>query len=315
VRISGKQVQAVQEEAAARVEASRRRSEQAREQVLVLESRLRQVELQEQQARLDAQGRVSQAEGQLAAVQAELVRAQADLEQNRSDAGRYANLAAKGAVPQQQADQWATRVKTSEALVRAAQKQVAAAEGAVEIARASLSNPEIRAAEKTALLQQIREARTAVSLAQAEIEVSRAALERAKADVEDLTVEAPFSGVIVTRTVEPGQVVTPGATLLTMVDPERLYLRGFVPEGLIGHVVVGQAAEVFLDSEPETPIPAEVMRVDPEAMFTPENTYFQEDRVRQVVGVKLLLKGGDGRAKLGMPADARIQVGGRQETR
>jgi HlyD family secretion protein len=41
-------------------------------------------------------------------------------------------------------------------------------------------------------------------------------------------------------------------------------------------------------------------------MFTPENTYFQEDRVRQVVGVKLLLKGGNGSAKLGMPADARI---------
>jgi HlyD family secretion protein len=50
------------------------------------------------------------------------------------------------------------------------------------------------------------------------------------------------------------------------------------------------------------------MRIDPEAMFTPENTYFQEDRVRQVVGVKLLVKGGDGSAKLGMPADARIFV-------
>ena len=41
-------------------------------------------------------------------------------------------------------------------------------------------------------------------------------------------------------------------------------------------------------------------------MFTPENTYFQEDRVKQVVGVKLLLKGGYGHAKLGMPADARV---------
>jgi HlyD family secretion protein len=50
------------------------------------------------------------------------------------------------------------------------------------------------------------------------------------------------------------------------------------------------------------------MRIDPQAMFTPENTYFQEDRVKQVVGVKLRLKGGLGSAKPGMPADARIRA-------
>jgi HlyD family secretion protein len=43
-------------------------------------------------------------------------------------------------------------------------------------------------------------------------------------------------------------------------------------------------------------------------MFTPENTYFQSDRVKQVVGVKLLLKNSSGNAKLGMPADARIFI-------
>jgi HlyD family secretion protein len=66
--------------------------------------------------------------------------------------------------------------------------------------------------------------------------------------------------------------------------------------------------EVFLDSSPQTAIPAEVMRIDPEAMFTPENTYFKEDRVKQVVGVKILLKGGYGNAKLGMPADGNILI-------
>ncbi len=51
-------------------------------------------------------------------------------------------------------------------------------------------------------------------------------------------------------------------------------------------------------------------RIDPQATFTPENTYFRDDRVKQVVGVKLQLKGAVGFAKPGMPADGEILVSG-----
>ena len=104
-------------------------------------------------------------------------------------------------------------------------------------------------------------------------------------------------------------MIQPGQTILTMVDLKKLYLRGFVPEGAIGKVKVGQQAEVFLDSDPKQGIPAEVIRIDPEAMFTPENTYFKEDRVKQVMGVKLGLRDGYGLAKPGMPADGTILIG------
>ncbi|MBV8654776.1 MAG: HlyD family secretion protein, partial [Candidatus Eremiobacteraeota bacterium] len=69
-------------------------------------------------------------------------------------------------------------------------------------------------------------------------------------------------------------------------------------------------ARVFLDSDPGHSLDAYVMRIDPEAMFTPENTYFQSDRVQQVFGVKLALRSGFGFAKPGMPADGQILVGG-----
>ena len=91
-----------------------------------------------------------------------------------------------------------------------------------------------------------------------------------------------------------------------MVDLTKLYLRGFVPEGAIGKIKVGQSANVYLDSSPNETVLAEVIRVDPQAMFTPENTYFKEDRVKQVLGVKLGLRGAYGFAKPGMPADGRI---------
>jgi HlyD family secretion protein len=69
---------------------------------------------------------------------------------------------------------------------------------------------------------------------------------------------------------------------------------------------------VYLDSAPKTPIDAVVMRIDPQASFTPENTYFREERVKQVVGVKVLLRGAVGFAKPGMPADGEILVEGRE---
>jgi HlyD family secretion protein len=97
--------------------------------------------------------------------------------------------------------------------------------------------------------------------------------------------------------------------VVTLVDLARVYLRGFVPEGRIGAVKVGQPARVYVDSSPNEPIEATVSRVDPQATFTPENTYFREDRVKQVVGVKLQLAGAVGFAKPGMPADGEILVG------
>jgi HlyD family secretion protein len=149
-----------------------------------------------------------------------------------------------------------------------------------------------------------------VGAAQADAERARAQLDEARANRNDLNVIAPFAGTVATRTAEPGEVVMAGTPIITLIDLGRVYLRGFVPEGHIGRVRVGQAARVYLDSAPTTPIDAVVMRIDPQASFTPENTYFREDRVKQVVGVKVLLRGAVGFAKPGMPADGEVLVEG-----
>ena len=67
---------------------------------------------------------------------------------------------------------------------------------------------------------------------------------------------------------------------------------------------------MYLDSDPKHPIDALISRIDPEASFTPENTYFRDERVKQVVGVKLQITNPTGAAKPGMPADGEILVEG-----
>jgi HlyD family secretion protein len=231
---------------------------------------------------------VALAEANLAAAQADYVRSQADLHQAELDAKRYPPLVKTGAAAVQTADQQITKLKVSQASSDAARKQVVAAQAAVEQAKAQL--------------QQIATAKATLASSQAE-------LRRFQANVNDLSITAPIAGTILTRSAEPGRVVAAGQTVLTMVDLRKLYLRGFVPEGNIGKVKVGQGAEVYLDSSPKQAIAAQVIRIDPQVMFTPENTYFKDDRVKQVMGVKLGLKGAFGFAKPGMPADGQIQVG------
>jgi HlyD family secretion protein len=199
-------------------------------------------------------------------------------------------------------------------VVAAARRQVEAARGAVITARANLVNPAIRSSQVAAVQGQILQAGADLAAAEADAERARAQLEEARANRQDLQVLAPFAGTVATRTAEPGEVVTAGTPIVTLVDLTQVYLRAFVPGGDIGRVRLGQPARVYLDSAPTTPIEAVVSRVDPEASFTPENTYFREERVKQVVGVKLALRGAVGFAKPGMPADGEILVEGHEWT-
>src|SRR5439155_1477331 len=107
----------------------------------------------------------------------------------------------------------------------------------------------------------------------------------ARANQKDLRVVAPFTGTVATRTAEPGEVITAGTPVITLVNLAEVYLRAFVPEGQIGRVRLSQPARVYLDSDPAKPIDAYVLRIDPQASFTPENTYFREDRVKQVISL------------------------------
>jgi HlyD family secretion protein len=135
-------------------------------------------------------------------------------------------------------------------------------------------------------------------------------LQEAVANRSDLRIVAPFDGTVATRSAEPGEVVSPRTPIMTIVNLGNVYLWAFIPEGEIGRVRTGQTARVYLDSNPKHPLEAVVSRIDPQASFTPENTYYRDDRVKQVVGMKLQLTNSQGFAKPGMPADGEALVEG-----
>jgi HlyD family secretion protein len=310
--LDDEQVRAREQQAEAMVRQAEARVRLSQHQIAVLNEQLRQNEFGVDQARADAQGRVSEAEGRLAAAEAQLAQAEASYTQAKWDREAFARLFQKELVAEQEARRAQSSEEAQAAVVAASRRQVEAARGSLTAARANLVNPDIRSSQVAAVQGQILQAQADIAAAQAEAERARAQLREARANRKDLNVIAPFEGTVATRTAEPGEVVMAGTPVITLVNLGEVYLRAFVPEGDIGRVRVGQPARVYLDSAPAKPLEAHVMRVDPRASFTPENTYFREDRVKQVVGVKLRLRAADGFAKPGMPADGEILVDGDQ---
>ena len=308
--LDDEQMRARETQAEAAVRQAEARVRLAQHQITVLNEQVLQNEIGIGQSRSDAEGKVSEAEGRLAAAEAQLAQAEASYTQAKWDREAFARLFQRELIAEQEARRAQSTEEAQAAVVAAARRQVEAARGSLMAAKANLSNPAIRASQVAAVQGQILQAQADIAAAQAEAERSRAMLQEARANRQDLRIVAPFTGTVATRTAEPGEVVMAGTPVITLLNLSEVYLRAFVPEGQIGRVRISQPARVFLDSSPTKPVDAYVLRVDPQASFTPENTYFREDRVKQVVGIKLRLRGAVGFAKPGMPADGEILVEG-----
>ncbi len=318
------QMRSREDQAQAAVSQAEARVRRAEQQIAVLQAQRYQSELGVDQSKLDAQGRVRQAEEQILQAQSQVGAAEAQLAQARAnyslasyDLEKFKRLFATGDTSERQLKQVQTIAEAQAEIVRAQQKQVEVARGSLKAiranlsaVRASLANPAIRSAQTATIDKQIAQAQTDIESAKADAERARAQLAEAQANRGDLNIVAPFDGTVATRSVEPGEIVSAGTPIITLVNFNAVYLTAYVPESEIGRVRVGQAARVYLDSSPTQPVDAEVIRINPEAAFTPENTYFQNDRVKQVVGVKLGIRNPQGFAKPGMPADGEILVDG-----
>src|SRR5580700_1029296 len=286
-RLDDAQVRAREDSARAALASAQAKMQGARDQIAVLQEQLRGNQLQTGQSTMDAEGRVRQAEADLTAAQADLVQQQAALRLAEFNRDAYMRLAKTGAASQQQGLQAEVQADQQAAVVAASQRKVESARGALTTAQANLDTPKVRSAQTSGTEAQIAEQQSTIAATKAETAQAQAQLAQAEADRADLTVLAPFSGTVLTRAAEPGEVVQAGTAIVTLLDLSKVYLRGFIPEGEIGKVKVGQPAHIFLDSNSNQPLDGSVLRIDPQATFTPENTYFRDDRVKQVVGVKV----------------------------
>jgi HlyD family secretion protein len=155
-------------------------------------------------------------------------------------------------------------------------------------------------AAATAALEQ---AKSGAQQAQDAVTQSQANLDLLNAQMDKLEVKAPQDGVILSRNIEPGEFVQPGAEALSMADISSLTITVYVPEDRYGQISLGQNASVSVDSFPGTQFTAQVSFISDQAEFTPRNVQTVEGRSSTVYAVKLKVFDPQGKLKPGMPAD------------
>jgi HlyD family secretion protein len=142
---------------------------------------------------------------------------------------------------------------------------------------------------------------------EAMVQQARANVARAEAALANAVVYAPFDGRITVRHREPGETVSPGAPVLTLLDPTDRWVRIYVREDEIGRVKLGMGARITSDTYPDKVYQGEVTFIGSEAEFTPRNVQTTEERIKLVYPVKVRISGDPGfELKPGIPADVTL---------
>lgn len=129
---------------------------------------------------------------------------------------------------------------------------------------------------------------------QAQAELGRAKQVKAQSDiiVREAELRAPADAVILHRLVEPGALLAPGQSALTLGLQSRLYVRTFIPETQLGKVRQGQAVDVRVDAFADKTFPGRVTEISPTAEFTPKAVETRDERVNLVYAAKVDLDAG-----------------------
>jgi len=177
------------------------------------------------------------------------------------------------------------------------------AETAAQVAQSAVD----QARERVRLLEegprQERVAAQAAVVAQAE-----AAVAQVDAALANSVVTIPFGGIVTIRHREPGETVSPGAPVITLMDPEDRWVRIYIREDRIGEVRLGQAATITSDTYPDRTYRGEVIFIASEAEFTPRNVQTTEERVKLVYAVKVQITEDPSHdLKPGIPADVTLE--------
>ena len=144
--------------------------------------------------------------------------------------------------------------------------------------------------------------------ARARVTQARAQADILKKTIADCYVTAPLTGTVTHKLVEVGELVNPTSVLVTISQLDRIRLVIYISELELGHIRLGQDAQVKIDTYPDQAFSAKVVHISPRAEFTPKNVQTKEDRVKLVFRVKVEVENLEGKLKPGMPADAILKA-------
>jgi HlyD family secretion protein len=126
-----------------------------------------------------------------------------------------------------------------------------------------------------------------VANAEAAIQAAQAKTERLQIDINDSVLKTPISGRVQYRLAEPGEVLSAGGKVLTIIDLSNVYMTVFLPTEDAGILAIGADSRIVLDAAPGLAIPATASYVSSKAQFTPKEVETAKERQKLVFRVKV----------------------------
>ncbi len=142
-----------------------------------------------------------------------------------------------------------------------------------------------------------------LAAARARVVQAKAQLAEIQSHLDEMKVVAPAPSVLEILSVKVGDILPPNGEVATLILPQHLWVRVYVPETWLGLIHVGEEVRVRVDSFPDRDFGGTVEQINRQAEFTPRNVQTVEDRIRQVFGVKVRLDNSEDKLRAGMSAD------------
>jgi HlyD family secretion protein len=237
--------------------------------------------------------------------------AQAEAERARRDWERAQVLYKNDDISTAQYDQFRSRWEGATASLQQAKEQQALVEAGprrevIEAAagQAQRANAALRVAEANTL--ELKRRQQEITARRSETERARANLALIDTQLADTVAVSPVTGVVLVKAADPGEIVAPGTSVLTIGDVDHPWLRGYVNETDLGRIKIGTPVRVTTDSYPGKSYRGRITFISSEAEFTPKQIQTAQERVKLVYRVKIEVENPNRELKSNMPADAEI---------
>jgi membrane fusion protein (multidrug efflux system) len=191
---------------------------------------------------------VAQSERQLEAAQARVTEAKANATKAQLDLDRYTPLVQKDIISKQQYDAAVAAAAADQAGVAEAEANLIAAQDAVRIAHDRVLQAQSSQKYAQTAPQQVAIQRAKADQAAGQVDQARAVLAQAQLNLSYTQIKAPLSGIITTKSVEPGQNIATGQALMTLVSLDDVWITANFKETQLRHMSVGEAVTIRVDA-------------------------------------------------------------------
>jgi len=235
---------------------------------------------------------IAGAEKQLDAAQAQLLSAQADNTKAQLDLQRYTPLVQRDVVSRQQYDAVVATAASAKAQVAAAEANLQGAHDQVRVSNDKLAAARADYNSAQSGPKQVAAQRAKADAAAAQVQAAEAELETDRLNLSYTKIIAPDSGIVNKKTVQVGQNVSAGQTLMTLIPLTNIWVTANFKETQLDHMRIGQSATFTVDAYGGRTYHAKVTQIGGAtgsmlSLFPPENATGNYVKVVQRIPVRL----------------------------